>query len=579
MANTHGFEVVAEIGSAMLQRIVLAAYDSNLIPHSASVAAGTAFGPYLLGNGIGGGGAAVNIDRTGVAVSLGPPDRVVLTVTAHVTASIANPPVPSLAHWVLDPILTVRSPLRTFTTAAGTQNAVGIALGQLVAADVIANLPVDPIPAMSLALVKEFVHTKYTDGTIPAVSTQPVSLAAFTATATLTLYDDDSDPAKRIEVTTPSAGQVKVTIPFLARFTNASAPAQSPFAVNGRIAMVTAVSTGGGTVSANLPAASFTVEGFAPAAGIEGTRYTTNKAGAAAFGIDLDAAVQTQLIARVKAAVVPVSVTVPTQAQLEAFIAEHTRLALVAKGDIVVWSPNSGGNVQLRDVGVRVLPDVIAVAMNSGAGADITALGSFLPTGREFAVAIDGAKVLSEMHAQIRRPKSEGGLGGEPPPSVQLDPVNGKNVTLKRLQIDLRDGSIHTEGDVTVQNAIAGSIDADASFEAEAGLQWIDNSDGSQRLNPITLSTDVDLSGWTWFLSFLIGFLTFAIVGGVIALVVMVIAENVAESVGGAVIKDTVTGQAKGIEAWPQQLEGIGTVDAKFQNPVGIEHDGLVFSG
>ena len=579
MANTHGFEVVAEIGTAMLQKITLAAYDSDLIPHSASVAAGTAFGPFVLGNDIGGGGAAVNIDRTGIAVSLGPPDRIVLTVAAHVTASIANPPVPSLAHWTLDPTLTVRAPLRIFTTAAGTQNAVGIALGLLAAPDVTASLPVDPIPAMSLALVKEFIHTQYTNGTIPTVSTQPVSLAAFTATSTLTLYDDDSDPAKRIDVSEPAPGQVKVTVPFLARFTNASAPAQSPFAVTGRIAMVTALSVGGGTVSANLPAAAFTVEGFAPAAGVEGTRYTTNKAGAASFGIDLDAAVQTALIARVKAAVSPVSVTVPTKAQVEAFIAAQTRSALVAKGDIVVWSPNSGGNVQLRDVAVRVLADVVAVAMNQGTGADITALGSFLPAGREFAVAIDGAKVLSEMHAQIRRPKSEGGLGGEPPPSVQLDPVNGKNVTLKRLQINLRDGSIHTEGDVTVQNAIAGSIDADASFEAEAGMQWLDNPDGTQRLDPITLSTDVDLSGLTWFLSFLIGFLTLGIIGGVIALVVMVIAENVAESVGGAVIKDTVTGQAKGIEAWPQQLEGIGTVSAKFQNPVGIEHDGLVFSG
>lgn len=576
MANTRGFEVVAEMTVPLLQRLLLAAYDSDMVPHSVIVPPGTSFGPYVLGDDGTGGGAAVNIARDAISIDVAPPDRLAITAPAVVTAGIANPPVPSLRHWELHPTIVVRARLVVATSAAGVDNTVMLDLPGLAAGDVTATLPGDPIPALSLGLVREYVHEQYTNGTIPTVSTEHVSFGVFAADATLTLYDDDSAAATSIVVTAPAAGQVKVTVPFLARFTDVTPPALSPFAVNGRIAMVTAIATGGGTVSANLPAATFTVEDFAPAPGQEGQNYSTN----AAFSpVDLQAAISTALIARVRAAVQPVSVTVPTQAQLEGFIAEQARQALVARGPLNLWSPNAGGNVQLRDVAVRALPTVLAVAMNAGSSTNIAALTNFVPANREFAIAVDGAKVIAEMLEQIGRPKPDGGLGGVPPPNVELDPVDGHDVTLKRLHVELRDGSVHTDGDVTVKDAIAGSIDADASFEVEAGMHWADNADGTQRLVPDTLSTDVDLSGLAWFLSIFLGFLTFGIVGGIIAIVVMVIAENIAETVGGSVITDTVTGQAKGITAWPQQLEGVGTIEAKFQNPVVVEHDGLVFAG
>ena len=82
--------------------------------------------------------------------------------------------------------------------------------------------------------------------------------------------------------------------------------------------------------------------------------------------------------------------------------------------------------MQLRDVAVRALPTVLAVAMNAGASTDIAALGNFVPADREFAIAIDGAKVITEMINQIRRPKADGGLGGVPPPNVDLDPIDGQ---------------------------------------------------------------------------------------------------------------------------------------------------------
>ena len=82
-----------------------------------------------------------------------------------------------------------------------------------------------------------------------------------------------------------------------------------------------------------------------------------------------------------------------------------------------------------------------------------------------------------------------------------------------------------------------------------------------------------------WILSLLLGFISGGLIGGVIAIVVMVVASNLASSIGGAVIKDDITKQITGIGAWPQTLEGIGTVQASFQNPIDIHADCSIFSG
>lgn len=135
------------------------------------------------------------------------------------------------------------------------------------------------------------------------------------------------------------------------------------------------------------------------------------------------------------------------------------------------------------------------------------------------------------------------------------------------------------DGDVTVVDAIADSIDVDASFEADAGLEWEDAPEGGQRIRSFLIDEDVDLSLLAWIVSFLIGFITFGLVGGIVAIVAMLVVEGVAERIGGAVIRDEVTGQIKGVGALPQDLQGIGTIDSTFDNPIVIESDGLVLSG
>ena len=135
------------------------------------------------------------------------------------------------------------------------------------------------------------------------------------------------------------------------------------------------------------------------------------------------------------------------------------------------------------------------------------------------------------------------------------------------------------EGDVTVVDAILWSIDVDADFSADAGLQWVDTAEG-QTIEPFVIGEpDVDLSLLAWILSFLLGFLTFGIIGGIIAIVVLAVAESTAEKVGGAVIRDEVTGQIKSIGAWPQSLDNIGTILSRFENPIGIDPEGVLFAG
>jgi PKD repeat protein len=57
----------------------------------------------------------------------------------------------------------------------------------------------------------------------------------------------------------------------------------------------------------------------------------------------------------------------------------------------------------------------------------------------------------------------------------------------------------------------------------------------------------------------------------------MAVVEGIAEKIGGSIIRDEITGQIKGIGAWPQSLDGIGDVEARFENPIIIDPSGIVF--
>ncbi|MGZ4722763.1 MAG: hypothetical protein ACXV8L_00975 [Ilumatobacteraceae bacterium] len=561
----------------------MSAYDSDLIPHSVTVPVGTAFGPYSLAD------ASVNLPRDQIGIAMAVPvNGVRLTFGTAVSVHVTNPPVPSATEFNLTADVTVDTPVVSFTSAGGIAQSVGLPLATLPDGNVHAHLTSgNPIAPITLDLVGEYVHARYTDGTIPNMVTQSdQALGPFTADAFFRIYDDASDANHRIEVTTPALGSVQVGLPFYLQFTNAHGPGAiqplSPFGVVGRITMTTALVEMPGSITADLPNATFAVESLAPAPGVEGTNYTADAGGATAFGVDLEQLLKDQLVARagtIAGAIGSITVVVPTVAEIEDFIAAQAHGALVSKGNLALWQPNSGGSVELHDVTPQALADALAIAMNAGAAPDPAALANFIPSNRQFAVAIDGQKVLAIVDEQIHRPEAEHGFGPNFPPKT-FDDINGHTAVLNSLTITLIDGSIHMEGDVTVVNAVAGSIDVGASFAADAGLQWDDNADGTQMIQPFLIGDpDVDLSLLAWILSFLIGFITLGLVGGIVALVVVGVAEGVAQRVGGAVIRDDVTNQVRGVGAWPQQLEGVGTIDAKFENPIIIDHDGIVFAG
>ena len=94
--------------------------------------------------------------------------------------------------------------------------------------------------------------------------------------------------------------------------------------------------------------------------------------------------------------------------------------------------------------------------------------------------------------------------------------VDGHDVDLKRLDPSLTT-AIHMSGDVTVINAVLGSIDVDASFDVDIGLDWQTNPDGTQMLHADPGTPDVHLSALAWLVSILIGFITFGVVGAIIA--------------------------------------------------------------
>ena len=577
MPNTAGFEVLAELREEMLQQILEAAWDNNLVPHSFDIAAGTAFGPYQVSDGV------VNVPRSGLSLAMAPADNgVAITLGSEIQVEIANPPVPSATFFGLTADVTLTAAIAKLP---GTVD-VAIMLAEVPRDKVSAVITSgDPIGPITLDLIEEFVHARYQDGTIPALQTsEGESFAGFTADVSVEMYDDPSEPSRRIEVSQPSATEVKVRIPIHLKMSNVSAPAPSPMGVLATLAITADLEVQPGSIKAKLSTAAVTVEDYQPAppsnAGISYDNEGSNYSLAVSFAPVLETVIQARLQSEAQAmaaAIGDITVVVPTVAQIESFIADQAHAAVTAEGNINLWTPEppADGGVTVNDVVPKALSDAIAFGINPTGSANANAITNFIPANRSCGIAIDGAIVLALIDDHIHRPESEGGFGPDFPPKT-FSNVDGHDARLDTLDISLRTGSIHMEGDVTVIDAI-GCIDVGADFEADAGLEWKDNSDGTQRIEPFVIDKDVDLSLLAWILSFLIGFITVGLVGGIIALVIVAVVESVAEKVGGAVIRDEITGQVKGVGAWPQTIKGVGTVVSRFENPVVIDPDGIMF--
>ena len=592
MADTHGFEVVAEVLPSMLKQVLQAAWKSGgdpggggVIPEYFAIPAGTMLGPYTLQD------SQVQTPQGELDLTMAPDvNGVDLKFGLHLQIHIQNPPVPSAGMFTMTADCHAKVPVGTLPATVN----VGILLAGLQRANVTATLTSgDPVAANLDTYLTEYVHQEYTDDgpTFPHTVTktnQPVMFLGFTAynvDVFVELFDDPSDPALQIQVT-HTASQVIISIPIHLRIQNivnnfpGLAPTLAdPMGVVARMVLTAPFIQSPGMITAQLTAATVTTVGLAPAAGVEGTNYTSNNTAlGGAVGSNITSQLQTQG-QQMATAMGDIVIAFPTVSDIETAIGDALFKQLVAQGSVAVWTPDTGAGapVQVNNVATLTTADMLAIAINAGAGADITALANFVPAGGAFAIGISAAKVLGIIDTSIHRPESEGGFGPGFPPK-EFDNVNGHKANLTRLDISLT-SAIHMDGDVTVINAILGSIDVDTSFTEDVGLHWQDNADGTQQMKSDPGSPDVDLSLLAWIVSFLIGFITLGLIGGVIALVVMMIVTGVAQSIGSTLILNNVTNQVEGIGAWPSQLVKIGTVQSKFENPIVIAPDGIVVAG
>jgi hypothetical protein len=511
----------------------------------------------------------------------------------NVQVHVQNPPVPSASMFDMTADAHVRAPVGTID---GTTN-VGILLDGIPLANVTAQLTSgDPVAPILDAATQEMVHALYQANgpafphTITKLN-QPMQYSGFTAyhgDFFVELFDDPAAPApgepdRRILITHPTPTQLAVSIPLRLRVSNihkniSFAPnLVDPMAATARLVITAPYSASVGLVTAQLSAATTAGEDVAPADGVEGQNYTTNNAALAGV---LNGIVASQIATQgeeIVQAMSDISFAYPTTAEIEERIREVMHDKMVARGSLSVWTPAAGsGQTQINDVTVKALPTALALGVNAGGGADANALTDFIAGGREFAIALSGAKVLAFIDEAVHRPESEGGFGTFP---HRFHDVDGHDADLTRLDISLTTGAIHMDGDVTVIDAVAGSIDVDASFTDDVGLHWEDNADGTQRMVADVGDPDVDTGVLGWILAFLLVLLSpVGLIGGIVVIIVFFVVEATAERVGGNLVRNSAN-QITGLDALPDQLDHIGEVDARFSNPIDIDSDGLVFSG
>ena len=580
MANTAGFEIVAELTKGVLQQKLEAAWDQSIIPHSYNISPGIMFGPYQVTSG------NVNIDKDGLTLDLVPADNgTQITIqTRIVQVEIGNSPIPSTKLFNMNAKVFITIPVGTLPDKPG-EIQVGILLKGLprdkVKAILTSGNPIEPI---TLSMIQEYVHQKFIDGTIPQTSIQKnVNWGMFTTDIFSEIKDNSNDPTHQIIISQPTLYRVKLLIPIYLSFRNTKSsfgPSPLPMDIEAKISIIAPMDNPPGFIKADLTQSTVDVESLTGANTEYGKNYDTNKSAAKLLGINLDDLLKTEIIKQGKIIIGnigDINISVPTISQIQSFIEDQVHGALINRGNIPFWTPQAAGNeVTINDVAIKVLDNALAIGINNLGSADPNIITNFIPVDRSCAIAICASKILQIIDATIHRPESEGGFGPDFPPKT-FSNIDGHDARLNSLTISLIEGAINIKGDVTVVDAI-GCIDVDASFEANVNLIWEDNPDGTQTIKAVLIGEpDIDMSWLAWLFSFLIGFITLGLVGGIIGLVVMRSVEGIAECIGGKIVSDDVNKQFKVVSAWPQKLEGIGDVITRFENPIDIDPDGIIF--
>jgi hypothetical protein len=573
MARTQGFDIVAELAQPAVLSLLQAAYDSDLIPKNIPIPAGVVAGQPI-------DGGQVQIPKSGLNVAFAAGFGIEMTVELQIQIKLTNAPVPSAALIDIDASVTTKIPV---VSDPGVNNVVllfsGVPAANKNDVTLIGGDPIDPkLPAY----ITDFVHQAYQQNgpAFPHNQTSNESLVAYSGDVSVDLYDDPSDPPHQIQVTFPP-NKLRIAIPIHLKIYNiqktiAFAPTLlDPMGVEARLVLLADLVKTPGKVSADISQAAVTVEALAPAGpayGVEGPNYTTNKAQLGAL-VNLDNLITTNLVNRGKQMVqnfAPVEFTYPTPDQLQTFIAQAFRDAIAAKPKIEVWPNGATPPVGLKNLVIVILADALVIALNSRAGATPGGFANFTG-GKRFALAISAELTMDMLNKAIN--------DRFPSFPTTLHNVDDHDVELKSLNPSLT-SALHFSGDLTVIDAIAGSIDVDAGFDVDVGLEWLPpDSNGLQMIKANPGDPDVHLSGLAWLLSILTGFITGGLLGVIIAVVVLAVVENIASNIGGALVRDQVTNAVTGLGAWPTPLKGIGTVQAAYDKTIEISPEGLLSKG
>lgn len=584
MPNTRGFEMAAEVKEAILKEILRQAWksgsddsDEGVIPEHIEIPSGLAFGPYHIKDG------TVQIPQNELDLTMNTGiNGLDIKMGTIIHIEIDDPPVSSAKFFDITADITVNTPVRVkddVDVYAILENLPANAITTAITSG-------NPIAAVTNATVEEYVHNQFhSDSFTSIIDPIPMSFGAFNMNIRAELYDDIENPSKKIVVSMPDANHVQLDIPVYIRIYDITGSMfgqslKTPMGVKGTAVVIAPYTSSASQVTADFTLATVTLENIVPADDpTEGGNYTSNKNLASLGGFDLELLIkngfETGAASTLKTALGFISVDIPQITEIESFISDQVRQELNARKNIFIWRPDppEGSDQEVNDIDNQSLATALAIGINSSPGANLPAITDFIPAGRDFSIGLSSSKVMSELNK----------VKDETYPSFPHtfdDKIEGKTVKLNSLSFDLRNGAIGITGEVTVVDAIAGSIDVDASFDAEAILEWVDNADGSQSLVPsIKGDPDVDLDLLAWILSFLIGFITFGIIGGIIGVVIVAVVENVASKIGAKVAKDEATGRLKVLAAWPQDLDEIGKITARFLNPVDIKSDGIIFSG
>ncbi|MFK3980224.1 PKD domain-containing protein [Micromonospora sp. NPDC050397] len=607
MAETHGYDIVIQATSALPRKALREAWRSGTVPRYLPIPAGID-----LGGGHTTAGGQIEVAPLGLDAELLPTGdgcRLVLGLVVQVT--LADPPVPSAR--LLDLTATVRAQVPIGTLPDSRD--VGIRLGGLPRDAVTVTVTSGAPTAGKIdQLLAEYVHLGYENGGPGGVihpgapvfpherddTGQGFSFGAggYRFDTHLELYDDQSQPAYRIEVGRPGPTQALFSVPCYLRLwhaaegtgpapTGTSTPTSAlaePMGIGGRLEILVDLETSPGAYTLRFDTATVTAAQIAPAPGLEGTNYTLNNS--ALFGL-LEPALRGWLAewgGTLVAGFGPRTVPVPTTGRIEAMVADVFHADLGGRDHLALWTPGAGAEpFEARDVTTRVALDALTIAVNAGPGADIAAVGQLVPTGRDFAIALPGPVLRAAIEAARA---ANGWSDADLPRRFERDDTRAE---VRELELSLTDSGIRMTGALTVVDAILGCVDVDVTFRSDADLRWNPDGgtgpDGVQALEVEVVGDpelDPERSVAYWLVAIVLGLTSWgagSILVGIAAVVTAAVLTGIAATIGGSRAVDPRDGTVRGISGWPGELAGIGRVRAVFHNPVTIGGDGLVVAG